>query len=175
MQAILSQFSKTKASADDDDENNAMISRLQEEDDDDEVDPDIDDDDGDEIDSAVEASDNAMVDDVVREVELESFGEETLTREDINLGRFSLSKVCSSTSLFHISNFMSITAHQSRKENLQQPNTSRGPQILLRTSQNQACSHDSSCFYKMEHDRRAHWPCQGPSPRPQPSRQHGAA
>jgi hypothetical protein len=71
-----------------------VISRLQEEDDDEEVDPDVDDDDDDdEIDSAVEASDNAMVDDIVRDLEQDSFGEEMLTREDINLGRFSLSKV----------------------------------------------------------------------------------
>jgi hypothetical protein len=70
------------------------MSRLQEEDDDEEVDPDIDDDDDDdEIDSAVETSDNAMVDDIVRDLEQDSFGEELLTREDINLGRFSLSKV----------------------------------------------------------------------------------
>jgi hypothetical protein len=82
------------------------MSRLQEEDDDEEVDPDVDDDDdNDEIDSAVEASDNAMVDDVVRELEQDVFGEEMLTREDYNLGRFSLSKVRSSRTLaYSISN-----------------------------------------------------------------------
>jgi hypothetical protein len=82
-----------------------MISRLQEEDDDEEVDPDVDDDDDDEIDSAVEASDNAMVDDVVRDLEQDVFGEEMLTREDINLGRFSVSKVRSLRTLaYSISN-----------------------------------------------------------------------
>lgn len=81
-----------------------MFSRLQEEDDNDEVDPDEDDDDGDGLDSAVEASDNAMVDGVVQEMEKDLlFGEEMPTREDINLGRFSLSKVCSL--LFFISHF----------------------------------------------------------------------
>lgn len=61
--------------------------------DDEEMQPEIDDDDGDEIDSAVEASDNAMVEDVVRHVENEDEWEEKLTREDINLGCFSISKV----------------------------------------------------------------------------------
>jgi hypothetical protein len=72
-----------------------VISRLQEEDDDEEVNLDVanDDDDDDEIDSAVEASEKAMGDDIVRDLEQDSFGEEMLTREDINLGRFSLSKV----------------------------------------------------------------------------------
>jgi hypothetical protein len=85
---------KATTDSDEDSEDNVMISRLQEEDDDEEVDPDVDDDDNDdEIDSAVEASDNAMVDDIVRDLEQDSFGEEMLTREDINLGRFSLSKV----------------------------------------------------------------------------------
>jgi hypothetical protein len=82
-----------------------MISRLQEEDDDKEVDPDVDDDDNDEIDSAVKASDNVMVDDVVRDLEQDVFGEEMLTREDINLGHFSVSKVRSSRTLaYSISN-----------------------------------------------------------------------
>jgi len=107
MQAILSQFSKANKATtdpDEDNEDNAMFGRLQEEDDDDEVDPDEDDDDGDELDSAVEASDNAMVDGVVRDMEEEElFGEEMPTREDINLGRFSLSKVCSLS--FFISHF----------------------------------------------------------------------
>jgi hypothetical protein len=109
--AILSQFSKTNNAttySDEDSEDNAIISKLQEEDDDEEVDPDVDDDNdngNDEIDSAVEASDKEMVDDVVRELEQDSFGEETLTREDISLGRFSLSKVCS-LSLF---NFLFLT------------------------------------------------------------------
>jgi hypothetical protein len=71
-----------------------MISRLQEEDNNEEVDPDVADDNN-KIDSAVEASDKAMVDNIVRDLEQDSFGEEMLTREDINLGRFSLSKVCS--------------------------------------------------------------------------------
>jgi hypothetical protein len=83
-----------------------MISRLQEEDDNEEVDPDVDDDDGDEIDSAVEASNNAMVDEAIRDMKLESFDKEMLTQDDINLGRFSLSKVCSST-LF---NFLFLTS-----------------------------------------------------------------
>jgi hypothetical protein len=82
---------------------NAMFSRLQEEDDDDEVDPDEDDDNGDGLDSAVEASDNAMVDGVVRDMEDLLFGEDMPTREDINLGCFSLSKVCSLS--FFISHF----------------------------------------------------------------------
>ena len=79
-----------------------MISRLQEEDDDEEVDLDVDDDDdSDEIDSAVEASDNTMVDDVVRDLEQDVFGEEILTREDINLGCFSVSKVHSLRTLVY--------------------------------------------------------------------------
>jgi hypothetical protein len=91
-----------------------MISRLQEEDSDEEVDPDVDDDDDDEIDSAVEASDNAMVDDVIRDLEQDLFGEEMLTREDIHLGCFSLSKVCSS-SLFNV---ILLTWCQSQLTNL---------------------------------------------------------
>jgi hypothetical protein len=62
----------------------------------------------------VEASDNAMVEDVVREVEQDLFGKERLTREDINLGRFSLSKVRLST-LF---NFLFLTLCQSQLANL---------------------------------------------------------
>jgi hypothetical protein len=58
-----------------------------------EVEPDCDDDDGDEIDDAVEASDNFMVEEVVREVEDEHAWEGKLMCKDINLGRFSLSKV----------------------------------------------------------------------------------
>jgi hypothetical protein len=69
------------------------------------VDPDVDNNDDDEIDSAVEASDNAMVDDVIRDLEQDIFGEEVLTREDINLGRFSVSKVRSSRTLgYYLSN-----------------------------------------------------------------------
>ena len=66
------------------------------------MDPDDDNDnDGDKIDSAVEASDGAIVDEVAQDLEQEFFGEERLTRDDINLGRFSLLKVCLST-LFNI-------------------------------------------------------------------------
>jgi hypothetical protein len=94
VQAILSQFSKSnKATPDfnEDNDNDAVFCALQEEDDDEEVDLDVYDDDG-----AVEASDNAMVDEIVRDVDQELFGER-LSQEDINLGCFSLSKVCSST------------------------------------------------------------------------------
>jgi hypothetical protein len=98
-QAILSQFSKTNKAttdSDDHDEDDAVFSGLQEVDDEEEVEPEMDDDDGDEIDSAVDASDNVMVDEVAREVEEEEAWEEQLTRADINLGRFSLSKVSTS-------------------------------------------------------------------------------
>ena len=111
--------------SDDDNEDSAMISRLQKEDDDEEVDLDVDDDGDDEIDSAVEASDNAMVDNVVRDLKQDLFGEEMLTREDINFRHFSLIKVCSSRTLTFNFVFltMSITSHQSWKEDFQQPNT----------------------------------------------------
>lgn len=95
-QPILSQFSKTNKAttdSDDNDEDDAVFSGLQEVDDEEEVEPEMDDDDGDEIDGAVDASDNVMVDEVAREVEEEEAWEEQLTRADINLGRFSLSKV----------------------------------------------------------------------------------
>jgi len=50
-----------------------------------------DEEDTDEIDPAVEANDNAMVDEVAAELDTETLP--SLTREEINLGRFSLSKV----------------------------------------------------------------------------------
>jgi hypothetical protein len=49
--------------------------------------------DSDEIDVSVEASDWATVDEITREIEDEIIEEERLTRADINLGRFSISKV----------------------------------------------------------------------------------
>jgi hypothetical protein len=96
MQAILSQFVTNKAStcSDGNDEDDAVFSGWQVVDNDDKVEPDMDNDDGDEIDSAVEASDNAMVDQVVRDLGDEEEFEEKLSREDINLGCFSISKVC---------------------------------------------------------------------------------
>ena len=104
MQAILSQFSRTNTATTDSDENDeddAALGGLQEVDDDEEVEPDIDNNDNDEIDGAVEASDNAMVDQVVRDLEDEEEAEGRLLREDINLGHFSISKVCfSNTFLF---------------------------------------------------------------------------
>ena len=81
----------------DDEDGNAALSGLQEVDDDEEVEPYFDGGDGynaDELDNAVEASDQAMVDKVTQEVtNKEAEWEESLTREDINLGWFSLSKV----------------------------------------------------------------------------------
>jgi hypothetical protein len=50
-----------------------------------------DEEDTDKIDPAVEANDNAMVDEVAAELDTETLL--SLTREEINLGRFSLSKV----------------------------------------------------------------------------------
>ena len=105
MQAILSQFSKTNKATTDPDKDNkddTVLRRLQEDDNTEEMDSDDDDDDdGDEIDSTVEASDGAIVDEVAQDLEQELFGEERLTRDDINLGQFSLLKVCLST-LFNI-------------------------------------------------------------------------
>jgi len=51
--------------------------------------------DADEIDASVEASDAAIVDEVAAEVNADD-SLPTLTRAEINLGRFSLSKVCGS-------------------------------------------------------------------------------
>ena len=51
--------------------------------------------DADEIDASVEASDAAIVDKVAAEVNADD-SLPTLTRAKINLGRFSLSKVCGS-------------------------------------------------------------------------------
>jgi hypothetical protein len=62
----------------------------------------------------VKASDNAMVDDIIRDMELESFDEEMLIQDNINLGHFSLSKVCSLT-LF---NFLFLTSCQLQLTNL---------------------------------------------------------
>jgi hypothetical protein len=63
-------------------------------DDDEEVEPEFDgDDDDDELDNAVDASDQAIVDEVTRETDEDVVWEGRLTREDVNLGRFSLSKV----------------------------------------------------------------------------------
>jgi hypothetical protein len=49
--------------------------------------------DGDEIDPAVQLSDSAMVDEAAAETDADSSLPQ-LTREQINLGRFSVSKVC---------------------------------------------------------------------------------
>jgi hypothetical protein len=90
--AILSQFSKTKKATDDssdpaEDEDEDEGDEEQEEDNEEhEVD------DGDEVDSAVAASDDAMVDQVAKEVGADK-SLPSLTRDQINLGRFSLSKV----------------------------------------------------------------------------------
>jgi hypothetical protein len=58
------------------------------------VEPEFDgDDDNDELDNAVDASDQAIVDEVTQETDEDVVWEGRLTREDANLGQFSLSKV----------------------------------------------------------------------------------
>jgi hypothetical protein len=103
-QAILSQFSKKnngKSKENEVAEDNAAFEDLECTADDEEMDPDDEEecDDDDDIDATVESSDcamiDALVDEMVGEVEdNDSFEFRQLTREEINLGRFSLLKVC---------------------------------------------------------------------------------
>jgi hypothetical protein len=70
-------------------DDDAALNELEDGQADDDEEPD--EEDTDEIDPSVEASDNAMVDEVAAELDTETLP--SLTREEINLGRFSLSKV----------------------------------------------------------------------------------
>jgi hypothetical protein len=93
--AILSQFSKTNKASNDADEESADNDRFNDLEDnmglgDEEVDdaePD------DEMDPSVQLSDKNVLDDVASDVELDE-RLPYLTRDDVNLGRFSVSKVC---------------------------------------------------------------------------------
>ena len=102
VQAILSQFSqKTKASTDETDEavDNAELASLEEVtcDEEQELDENDDEDNGDKLDPSVEASDKAMVDQVAKDAGGSS-ELPPLTRAQVNLGRFAITKVSSSMS-----------------------------------------------------------------------------
>jgi hypothetical protein len=97
IQAILSQFSKSNKASKDANEEGADHERLHDLEDstglgDEEVE-DVDVVDSDETDPSVEQSDKRAVDSVIAEVELDG-RLAPLTREDVNLGRFSILKVC---------------------------------------------------------------------------------
>jgi len=98
MQAILSQFSqKNKATADRtedaaDEEAFKDLNDTVNEEDGEEAEADIED--ADELEPSVEASDSAMVDQVAAELEEDSADMPPLTRAEINLGRFAITKVC---------------------------------------------------------------------------------
>jgi hypothetical protein len=107
LQAILSQFSqKNKATADTtkDAADKAVFTDLDEvvnEDEDDGNEAEAEDD-SDELEPSVEVSDNAMVDAVAAEADEEAVDLPPLTREEINLGRFAVTKVCFSLSAAQI-------------------------------------------------------------------------
>ena len=93
IQAIMSQFSQTKkasSSSLDNSEDDAALKEL--EDEDGEEPEELVMEDGDEIDPAVESSDSAMVDEAAAETDADDSLPQ-LTHEQVNLGRFSLSKV----------------------------------------------------------------------------------
>jgi hypothetical protein len=130
-QAILSQFSrKTKASKDADEaaEDDAVFDDLEHVGIDDEADPDVDeptDDDIDDVKTTTEDSDAVIVNRLAEELEADEDGDDDndtdgqqsrrLTREEINLGRFSLSKVTRSHIIF---SYLTLTAHMSQLTNL---------------------------------------------------------
>lgn len=95
VKAILSQFAQKNNVLQNDSETTADMAALADLDDttgeDDEAEPDLDI--GDELDPSVEASDNAVVDDVAAEVNEDSIGLPPLSRADLNLGRFAITKV----------------------------------------------------------------------------------
>jgi hypothetical protein len=98
LQAILSQFSqKNKATTDltedaADEEAFKDLDDTVNEEDGEAAKADIED--ADELEPSVEASDNAMVDQVATELEEGSADMPPLTRAEINLGRFAITKVC---------------------------------------------------------------------------------
>jgi hypothetical protein len=90
----MSQFSQTRkasSSSDDNGEDDAALWELEDEDGKEPEEPEVED--GDKLDPAVQLSDSAIVDEVAAETDADSSLPQ-LTREQINLGRFSLSKVC---------------------------------------------------------------------------------
>jgi len=93
LQAILSQFSHSKKTSDttsENDEDDTALHALEHEDGEEYAEPEPDD--GDDIDPAVQSSDSAMVDEAAAEADADDSLPQ-LTQEQINLGRFSLSKV----------------------------------------------------------------------------------
>jgi len=90
----MSQFSQTRkasSSSSDDAEDDAALQEF--EDEDGEEPEELEMEDSDKIDPAVQLSDSAMVDEVAAETDADGSLPQ-LTPEQINLGRFSLSKVC---------------------------------------------------------------------------------
>lgn len=93
--AILSQFSHTNKAAGTADENaddDKIFKELESAEGEDSDEPEVEED-ADKLDASVEASDARMVDQVAEEVEGD-YALPSLTRAEINLGRFSLAKVC---------------------------------------------------------------------------------
>jgi hypothetical protein len=86
----FSQTIKTSSSSSDDAEDDAALQELEDEDSKEPEEPEMED--GDEIDPAVQLSDSAMVDEATAETDANSSLPQ-LTREQTNLGQFSLSKV----------------------------------------------------------------------------------
>jgi hypothetical protein len=93
--AILSQFSHTNKASSTTDENaddDEILHGLDDTEGEEGGEPAVDEEDGDEVDPLVEASDAAMIEEVAAKVNADS-PLPPLTRAEINLGHFSLSKV----------------------------------------------------------------------------------